>query len=344
MQKCRMQKSRIVKIDNVKKHISILYGLAAALSLGFCSNATYAETKVIGYIPSYKGLQSVANKTDFTKLTHLNLSFLNPNSSGAITSGGNPVCMEGGSASELQYVVQKAHANNVKVLVSLAGGVIPGCSGNWEILLQPVNRQTLVNNLVQFVNDFNLDGIDVDLEGVILTNIDNVGNYTPFIQALSSVLKPAGKLLTSATASYNGGMVPTSSLPYFDFVNIMSYDAIGPGWGTPGIEHSSYDQAVANINTWKARGLTKDKLVLGVPFYGYGFGNYGGSYSIADIINQYGVNSAQQDVIGNVCVGCSYITYNGLPTIRNKTRLLSLDNLYSQFRIECQPFAVQCQA
>lgn len=318
-----------VKPDIHKMSGSCRFGLSrqlmgkilGAITLGLLSTAALAETKVIGYIPAYKGLQAVANKTDFTKITHLNLSFLNPNSSGAITSNGTPVCMEGGNASELNYVVQKAHQNNVKVLVSLAGGVIPGCSGNWETLLQPANRQTLVNNLLQFVSDFNLDGIDVDLEGVILTNIDNAGNYTPFIQALSNSLKPAGKLLTSATASYNGGMVPVSSLPYFDFVNIMSYDAIGPGWGTPGIEHSSYDQAVANINTWKARGLTKEKLVLGVPFYGYGFGNYGGSYTINDIVNQYGAAAAQQDVIGNVCVGCSYITYNGLPTIRNKTRL-----------------------
>ena len=298
--------------------ISNILGVVA---LGLLSTVALAQTKVIGYIPAYKGLQAVANKTDFTKLTHLNLSFLNPNASGAITSNGTPVCMEGGNASELNYVVQKAHQNNVKVLISLAGGVIPGCSGNWETLLQPANRQNLVNNLLQFVSDFNLDGIDVDIEGVILTNIDNAGNYTPFIQALSNGLKPAGKLLTTATASYNGGMVPTSSLTYFEFVNIMSYDAIGPGWGTPGIEHSSYDQAVANINTWKARGLTKNKLVLGVPFYGYGFGNYGGSYTISDIINQYGVSALQQDVIGSVCVGCSYITYNGIPTIRNKTRL-----------------------
>src|SRR6478609_4667402 len=92
----------------------------AAMSLAFCAQFSFADTKVIGYIPAYKGLSVVANKTDFTKLTHINLSFLNPNSSGVITSGGSPVCMEGGSASELNYVVQKAHQNNVKVLISLA--------------------------------------------------------------------------------------------------------------------------------------------------------------------------------------------------------------------------------
>lgn len=279
-----------------------------------------ADTKVIGYIPSYKNMPSVIDRTDLSKLTHINISFLNPNSGGAVTSGGNPVCMDGGTGDHIRYVVQKAHAAGVKVLVSLAGGVIPGCSGNWETLLQSGSRTTLVNNLIQMVNDYGLDGLDVDIEGVLLTNIDNAGNYTPFIQALRNGL-PAGKLLTSATASYVGGMVPTSSLQYFDFVNIMSYDNVGPGWGQAGTEHASYDQAVGHINTWKARGLSKDKLVLGVPFYGYGFGSYASSYSFADIINQFGAAAGQQDLIGNLCVGCSYVTYNGIPTIRKKTRL-----------------------
>lgn len=277
-------------------------------------------TKVVGYIPSYKNMPAVIDRTDLTKLTHLNLSFLNPNASGLVLSGGNPVCMEGASANDLHYVVNKAHQAGVKVLVSIAGGVLPACSGNWQTLLQPANRATVVNNLLQFVNTFNLDGLDVDIEGVVLTNIDNAGNYTPFIQALRNGL-PAGKLLTSATASYVGGMVPTSSLQYFDFVNIMSYDAIGPGWGQAGAEHSPYSMAVSDINIWKARGLTKQKLVLGVPFYGYGFNGYVAAYDYNSIVNQFGASAAQTDVIGTRCAGCSYVTYNGIPTIRSKTQL-----------------------
>jgi chitinase len=290
-------------------------GLIAGSSLIAC-----AQTKVVGYIPSYKNMPAVIDRTDLSKLTHLNLSFLNPNASGAVMSGGNPVCMEGATAADIQYVVNKAHQAGVKVLVSIAGGVLPPCSGDWQALLQPANRINLVNNLLQFVSTFNLDGLDVDIEGVVLTNIDNAGNYTPFIQALRNGL-PAGKLLTSATASYVGGMVPISSLPYFDFVNIMSYDAIGPGWGQAGVEHSPYSMAVSDINTWKARGLTKQKLVLGVPFYGYGFNGYAAAYDFSSILNQFGTAAAQSDVVGNRCAGCSYITYNGIPTIRSKTQL-----------------------
>lgn len=304
-----------------KRHLlrSLSLKTMGVLTLAVCSQLTSAQTKVVGYIPAYKNMVAVADATDLSKLTHINLSFLNLNGAGVVANNGNPVCMEGATAANIQYVVQKAHQAGVKVLVSLGGGVIPACSGNWTTLLQPANRAAVVNNIVQWANSLNIDGIDVDIEGGLLTDIDNAGNYTPFIQALRASL--GNKLLTAATASYVGGMVPVASLPYFDFVNIMSYDAIGPDWGQPGVEHSSYAMAVSDINIWKARGLSKEKLVLGVPFYGYGFNGFAASYDFNAIVAQFGASAAQSDVIGTRCAGCAYITYNGLPTIRSKTQL-----------------------
>ncbi|ALV04537.1 carbohydrate-binding protein [Roseateles depolymerans] len=293
--------------------------LIAALALCGVAGSALAQTKVVGYIPSYKGLRAVADRTDLSKLTHINIAFANPSANGSFLSGGNPTCMESATGGDISYVVQKAHAAGVKVLVSLAGGVIPGCSGNWQTLLQPGNRGNLVNNLAQFVNTFGLDGVDVDLEGALLTAIDKAGNYTPFIQNLRSALP--GKLVTAATATYEGGMVPVSSLPHFDFVTLMSYDAVGPSWGSVGTEHSSYAMAQSHIATWQARGLPKEKLVLGVPFYGYGFNGYAADYGFNDIVAQFGASAAQKDLIGTLCASCGYITYNGIPTIKAKTRL-----------------------
>jgi GH18 family chitinase len=302
---------------------SLAFSALSAFALGLYSEASLAQTKLIGYIPSYTNMTAVVDRTDLTKLTHINLAFLNPNSGAAVANGTNPVCMGGPSGAnvsgaDIAYVVNKAHAAGVKVLVSMAGGGIPACSGSWQSLLAN-NRTALVNNIVSFVNSSNLDGVDIDIEGELLTSIDNAGNYTPFIQALKNSL--GGKLVTAATASYNGGMIPTSSIQYFDFVNIMSYDAIGPSWGTAGSEHSSYAMAQSDINTWISRGLPKSKLVLGVPFYGYGFGGMPSSITFNDIVNQYGAAAAQNDVIGTRCAGCAYITYNGIPTIRSKTQL-----------------------
>lgn len=294
--------------------------LIAALALcGLAGTAIAQTTKVVGYIPSYKGLKAVADRTDLSKLTHINIAFANPSANGSLLSNGNPTCMESATGADIRYVVQKAHAAGAKVLVSLAGGVIPGCSGNWQTLLQSGNRAALVNNIAQFVSTFGLDGVDVDLEGALLTAIDNAGNYTPFIQSLRSALP--GKLITAATATYEGGMVPVSSLPHFDFVTLMSYDAVGPSWGTVGTEHSPYAMAQSHIATWKARGLPKEKLVVGVPFYGYGFNGYASDYGFNDIVAQFGAAAAQKDLIGTLCASCGYITYNGIPTIKAKTRL-----------------------
>jgi GH18 family chitinase len=306
-------------IKKFQANISLPKMAAALLAASLLSTNAQADTKVIGYLPTWVDMSAVLDRTDLTKLTHLDLAFMNPTSNGSTLSGGNPACMDGISAATLNSVVQRAHQAGVKVLVSLAGGSVPGCSGNWETLLQSGNRSNTTNNIIQFVNTFNLDGVDVDIEGDLMTRIDNAGNYTPFIQALRNGL--GTKSLTAATGSYVGGMIPTSSLQYFDFISLMSYDGIGPGWGTPGTEHSTYNQAVTDINTWKARGLAKSKLVLGVPAYGYGFNGYASYYNYYDVINQFGSTAAQKDLIGTACNGCGYITYNGIPTIKNKTKL-----------------------
>jgi GH18 family chitinase len=296
----------------------VLTGLLAALALCGVASSALAQTKVVGYIPGWKNLRAVADRTDLTKLTHVNLAFANPSSSGAFLSNGNPTCMDA-SAADINYVVQKAHAAGAKVLISVAGGAIPGCSGNWQTLLQPGNRAATVNGLAQFVKTFGLDGADIDIEGGVLTAIDRAGNYTPFIQALRAALP--GKLITAATATYEGGMIPVSSIPHFDFVTIMSYDNVGPSWGQVGQEHSSYSLAQRDVATWQSRGLPKEKLVLGVPFYGYGFNGYASDYGFNDIVNQFGAAAAQKDLVGTLCASCGYVTYNGIPTIKAKTRL-----------------------
>jgi len=116
-------------------------------------------------------------------------------------------------------------------------------------------------------------------------------------------------------------MVPDASLSFFDLIGIMSYDQVGPAWGTPGGEHSSYAQAETDLALWIEKGVSPSKLVLGVPFYGRGFGGYREGWSLADIASEFGEKQLESDVVGERCGGCSYITYNGLPTLEKKAEL-----------------------
>jgi len=298
-------------------------GLLCALLL---SINTLAQIRVVGYIPAYKGLKASIDSSQITDLTHLNIAFINPDKDGNLLVNNEIICMLTDSdanvaVDDLHYAVNKAHLSGVKVLVSMAGALITPCSGDWAALLQDKTRNKLINNISAFIDKFNLDGIDIDIEGKLLTEIDIAGNFTPFIAQLSKKLHKQGKLLTCATASYEGGMIPVESVEYFDFVNIMSYDAIGPGWGAAGSEHATYEQAVSHLEIWRKKGLSRDKMVLGVPFYGYGFGDYSGTYSFDDILHKFGKEAANKDFTGELCAGCNYVTYNGLATIRAKTRL-----------------------
>ena len=67
--------------------------------------------------------------------------------------------------------------------------------------------------------------------------------------------------------------MPDSVFGHFDFINIMAYDGAGY-WDpkAPG-QHSPLEFARTNVEHWFAREPPKVKAVLGVPFYGYGFGD-----------------------------------------------------------------------
>ncbi|MBS1745488.1 MAG: hypothetical protein JST21_04895 [Bacteroidetes bacterium] len=259
-----------------------------------------AQFRIVGYLNTWDNFPNNANNIHYKKITHLNIAFANPDADGNLTT------FQG-----LSTVVNNAHAAGVKVLMSMGGADLGGTKKNWKNLTQPENVQAFCNKLLQYVQSNNLDGLDVDLEGNIIGQ-----NYGGFIQTLTSVLKPQNKLVTAAVATWFANNIPASSFDYFDFVNIMSYDATGP-WdpNNPG-PHSPYSMAVDDMNFWRDKGLPKSKMGLGVPFYGWGFYNKfsDDEYAYKDIVKQYpGAEHVDQTA--------DTIYYNGLPTMRKKTRL-----------------------
>lgn len=261
---------------------------------------------VIGYIPTWVDMRKTIDETDLGILTHINLSFFNPDATGAFLSADEPLCSDG-LTSDILYVVEKAHQKGVKVLASVGGGVLPECSGDWELLLKESLRPDVVKNILSLIDFYNLDGIDIDIEGGLLNTISEAGDYTPFIQDLHLALHPKGKLVTCATASYVGGRIPVSSIPYFDYINVMAYDN---HWKTSE-NHSTYKDAVRDMELWLGLGCPPNKLVLGLPFYGYQNTVGSGGVSYKDII-ALNPGNAEVDEYENY-------KYNGLATIGAKT-------------------------
>jgi GH18 family chitinase len=79
--------------------------------------------------------------------------------------------------------------------------------------------------------------------------------------------------MTAAIAVFYKDALSDKALAQYDFVNIMSYDHTGPWRPQKPGPHSTYQDAVAALDYFgTTRKIPRDKMVLGVPFYGYGFG------------------------------------------------------------------------
>ncbi|MDW3847100.1 glycosyl hydrolase family 18 protein [Micromonospora sp. BRA006-A] len=248
--------------------------------------------KSVGYMPSWSGN---VNTVQYGKLTHINYAFVLPNGDGSLRPVENP--------GKLSSLVSLGHAGNVKVSIAV-GGWNDGDDSAFEALAANSGTRTaFVNNLIAFVNQYNLDGVDMDWEypdpGA------SANNYTLLMQQLGSALHSRGKLLTAAVVSegYYVDGVPTAVFGSVDWLNIMAYDG-----GSP---HAGYDWSIASVNRWKSRGLPAAKAVLGVPFY-----SRPGYYTYSALVGMDPAN-ANRDC---TTVGGAQQCYNGVPTVKRKTQ------------------------
>jgi len=245
--------------------------------------------KSVGYMPSWAGN---VTSIQYSKLTHINYSFALPNGNGTLQAIDN--------TAKLQQLVSLGHQNNVKVSLAIGGWNDGNDSGFEQLAGASGTRTAFVNNVMNVVRQYGLDGVDIDWEYPDPGTSGN--NYSALMQQLSTALHNEGKLLTAAVVSEGGtanGVQP-AVFGYVDWLNIMAYDG-----GSP---HANYDWSIASANFWKNRGLPKAKTVLGVPFY-----SRPGYLTYAQLVAQDPANANRDCTSAGEC-------YNGLPTIRRKTQ------------------------
>src|SRR4051812_13272533 len=132
-----------------------------------------AQFKVVGYMPSWAG---DVNTVQYSKLTHINYAFILPNSNGTLQGLDNP--------GKLSSLVTKAHANGVKVQISVGGWNDGNDSGFEGLAANSGSRSTFINALISLVNQYNLDGVDIDWE--YPDNGASANNYLTLMTALST--------------------------------------------------------------------------------------------------------------------------------------------------------------
>jgi chitinase len=256
--------------------------------------------RIVGYFPSWSG-QAV--DVQYQALTHINYAFLAANKEGGYQPVPNP--------EKLSELVTIAHAYGVKVLGSL-GGYNDGKTDAFQAIAADAGIAALfIDNTLALVDEYQLDGVDIDWE---YPSLEAADNYAALMHSLAARLHAAGKLLTAAVSAtdFHGSAIRDSAIADVDFLNIMAYD---DGYGQPGVHHSTYDFAFDAIHYWRTdRGAPGSKLVLGVPFYGR-------SLKDRHARTFKGIFAADSAAPGKDVSGG--FGYNGFATLRDKTLRLA---------------------
>lgn len=179
-----------------------------------------------------------------------------------------------------------------KKIASFGGWDFSTSSSTYQIFRNGVksdNRDKFAKNLVDFVNKYNLDGIDLDWEypaepdipGIPSDDKNNGKNYLELIKNIKSKL-PSGKTLSVALPAsywYLKGFPVKDMQNYVDYFVYMTYDMHGSwdyGKKDTSIDcHTNKKDVVDSIKMLNKAGVNFNKV------YG-GLANYGRSYKLKD--------------------------------------------------------------
>jgi hypothetical protein len=174
--------------------------------------------------------------------------------------------------------VGAAHDNGSRALISILDG-LPGVYLNCT---NADNVYTFVNNIVNFVTVHDYDGVDLDWEQVPNSYLSYITQYNDLITRLRDAMP--GKIITMAAYWNSPGhaieLVASTSQSKLDRVNIMCYDMDVNGktytWFVDALwqaGETDKDACDAQVFSFLSRGLARNKINIGFPFYGRIFPN-----------------------------------------------------------------------
>ncbi|OQR72877.1 acidic mammalian chitinase-like [Tropilaelaps mercedesae] len=179
---------------------------------------------------------------------------------------------------------------NPKLKVSFAvGGWGEGVERYSNMVASSDHRKIFVKSVVDWMKTYDFDGFDVDWE--YPADLERGGKRADkaylilLLKELREALGPK-KLLTIAVFSTNEKIELAYDVPniakYCDYIHVMTYDlranwdgvlgnhvALYPGSN----DHGKFTQLTVaqGMKNWAAAGAPKDKLIMGIAFYGKSF-------------------------------------------------------------------------
>ncbi|UCZ55317.1 S-layer homology domain-containing protein [Bacillus shivajii] len=153
--------------------------------------------------------------------------------------------------------------------------VVPFLANHWDIqagINGLKNREKLARDIASAIEQYNLDGVNVDIEGVGHQYRDE---HNDFIRLLREYIPNEKELSVAIAANPNGwntgwhGIYDEKELAeYCDYLMIMAYDESWGGPDSPIGPVASLNFQERSIQYVLNEGVSSDQIVLGLPFYG----------------------------------------------------------------------------
>lgn len=282
------------------------------------TTALTAQVTVLGYFPSYRDATTV----QYSKLTDIAFSFINPNTDGSLNQV-NTDATFGFDMTKFTVVKSNCASKNVKLWIALGGADDNNLRRDRlnSVCANSTYRAKLVSDLVSFAITHGLEGIDIDWEFPINTTMQtgHKNLITDLRAAINASSKPTLKISVAVGGEYKNAV---NHLQYID-PTVISNSALVDKWNimaydfpvSYGVSHSSYADAQGSIEAWnQQKGIPYSKMLLGVPFYGKtsdasrtatDYKSLGGTASVNYTADSYGS-----------------IYYNGKTTLESKMDLI----------------------
>ena len=265
----------------------------AFLLLFVTSTCCFAESKaqrkfeVTGYVFT-RGAALTPDHVDASRLTRINYAFSN-------IEGGRMVLGAPVDAQNFAVLRKLRYSNpDLTVLISVGGWL---WSTNFsEMALTAESRRVFEDSVMQFLTQYDLDGLDIDWEYPGMPGAghpfrpEDKQNFTSLLKELrerfDAVGRRSGKrlYLTVAMGASDDVIANTEMnkvQKYVDTVNLMAYDYYEPGSESITGNHAPLllnpadpkkVSAADSIRAYEKAGVPAEKILLGVPFYGHEWG------------------------------------------------------------------------
>ncbi|GMP35777.1 hypothetical protein CsSME_00008102 [Camellia sinensis var. sinensis] len=297
--------------------------------------------------------------------THLICAFANLNSSTyqlSISSSDNQLF------SNFTNTVKQKNPS-IKTLLSIGGGSANG-SDYSSMISHSSYRKSFIDSSIKTARSYGFHGIDfcwvsVSTDSEMANMAILFDEWRVAIESESRNSNGSTQLILTEAVQYSpyvdNGTFPIESInKNLNWVHVMAYDYYMPEWwNQTGAQAALYDPGSETstdygINTWVNQGLPPNKLVLGLPFYGYAWtlGNPkdsaigapakgpaitdDGSMSYKDIkgyIQRYGgVSQYNATYVVNYCtIGSSWIGFDDVEVVKIKVAYAKKKNLLGYF-------------